>query len=533
MSGTINKAKELISCYLQSNYSSWDLSTVKREIEGICGDNFEIKSGPVVGYDTLQEALGTLNEKEYFRKSKGVYYTPQDVVCFIINNSIKLYEDRLLAKDKSTLNSKQATSDTIFSKKIFDPTCGAGEFLVAFVNKMIAALPADANQEVVEKIVGNIFGNDINEESTTIAKLRILICIVHYFGVDKVKGISGILNRNFTNYDFVADNVQYYVPQFDYIVGNPPYVEDGKSGTTQKDKFGNIYCNVILNAVKMLNKDGVLGFIVPLSYVSTPRMSRVRELMRAKLSKQIVLSFADRPDCLFSSVHQKLCIIFGKEGVDGDIYTSGYHYWYKQERDGLFEKIDIIRNGEYTEGYIPKMSSLTDKSIFHKIQSQNDSLWRLINSGNEPVFLNMRACFWIKAFTRNHKGAEYKKFGCEGQSVQKYAMMLLNSSLFWWYWVSISDCWHITKKELMGFRIPHCSDYDTIERLVSFLENRLELTKKYVGTKQTDYEYKHKECLEEIDAIDRVVNKMFGLSDKESDYIIAFSKRYRVGGGAE
>lgn len=89
------------------------------------------------------------------------------------------------------------------------------------------------------------------------------------------------------------------------------------------------------------------------------------------------------------------------------------------------------------------------------------------------------------------------------------------------------------KKELIGFRVPHCSDFTTAARLASFLENRLELTKKYVGTKQTDYEYKHKDCLDEIEAIDRTVNKMFGLTEKESDYIIAFSKRYRVGGGAE
>lgn len=532
MSNIINKTKELIAYYLKANYEIKEINILQQEIETILGESLELKSGPVVGYDTLQEALGSLNEKEYFRKSKGVYYTPQDVVNFIINNSIRLYDDSLISKDKCVLSAKETKAKNLSSKTVLDPTCGSGEFLVAFITKMIVSLPVDAEQEQIKVAVGNVYGNDINKESTTIAKLRILICLAHFLGAGKVCGISAILNKNFSNHDFVADNIQFF-PRFDYILGNPPYVEDGKSETTQSEKFGNIYCNVLNNATKILNKNGVIGFIVPLSYVSTPRMSRIRELMRAKLSKQIVMSFADRPDCLFTSVHQKLCILLGREGVDGDIFTSKYYYWYKQERGNLFDKIDVIRNGEYTEGYIPKISSLTEKSIFHKIQSQSESLWKLINGGNEPIFLNMRACFWIKAFTRNHKGSEYKIFGCENSNVQKYVMVLLNSSLFWWYWVSVSDCWHITKKELIGFRVPYCSDFTTVARLASFLENRLELTKKYVGTKQTDYEYKHKDCLDEIEAIDRTVNKMFGLTEKESDYIIAFSKRYRVGGGAE
>lgn len=532
MSNIINKAKELISYFLQSNYSDKECEVVKKEIESIVGESFELVNGSVVGYETLQEALGTINEKEYFRKNKGVYYTPQDVVNFVIDNALKLHDDSLFLKDKCILNSKKARIEDICSKTVFDPTCGAGEFLLAFANRMLSSMGSNSSKKQIFETIGNVFGNDINEESIIIAKLRLLICVVHHFGVEEIDGLSTILNSNFTTDDFVADST-HYQPRFDFIVGNPPYVEDGKSGTTQKEKFGNIYCNVLNNATKMLNRNGVLGFVVPLSYVSTPRMSRIRELMKARLAKQVILSFADRPDCLFTSVHQKLCIVLGKEGIGGDVFTSGYHYWYKQERSMLFEKIDIIRNSEYTEGYVPKLSSIMEKSIFHKIQAQGDSLWDIINSGKEPVFLNMRACFWIKAFTRQHKGAEYKEFGCENRGMQNYAVMILNSSLFWWYWVSVSDCWHITKKELMGFRVPCPIDYSKVETLVSYLENRLELTKKYVGTKQIDYEYKHKECLNEIESVDRLVNKMFGLTEKESEFIIAFSKRYRIGGGAE
>ena len=137
MSNIINKTKELIAYYLKANYEIKEINILQQEIETILGESLELKSGPVVGYDTLQEALGSLNEKEYFRKSKGVYYTPQDVVNFIINNSIRLYDYRLISKEKCVLSAKETKVKNLSSKTVLDPTCGSGEILVAFITKKI------------------------------------------------------------------------------------------------------------------------------------------------------------------------------------------------------------------------------------------------------------------------------------------------------------------------------------------------------------------------------------------------------------
>ena len=59
-----------------------------------------------------------------------------------------------------------------------------------------------------------------------------------------------------------------------------------------------------------------LPFIIPLSYISTPRMSTLRDELFDMVSEQYILSYADRPDCLFDSVHQKLCILIGKQKKD-------------------------------------------------------------------------------------------------------------------------------------------------------------------------------------------------------------------------
>ena len=81
-------------------------------------------------------------------------------------------------------------------------------------------------------------------------------------------------------------------------------------------------------------------------------------------------------------------------------------------------------------------------------------------------------------------------FSYPSQAEADYCYCLVNSSLFWWYWISVSDCWHVSR-ELNGFRAPVVSDASRFTDLAEALDAKLEITKEYVGTKQTEYEYKH------------------------------------------
>ena len=80
---------------------------------------------------------------------------------------------------------------------------------------------------------------------------------------------------------------------------------------------------------------------------------------------------------------------------------------------------------------------------------------------------------------------------------------------------------------------PKIDNFSIVSRLATALEDKLEETKLYVGTKQTEYEYKHKSCVNEIHDIDDYINELYGLTDAESLYIKNFAYRYRVSGGVE
>lgn len=532
-------ALSITNGYLVQNYSKSELKVIREEIENVLGKETDSidEYSEMHSYEEVQEILSNINEKEDIRKAKGVYYTPVDIVKFILFNSVKMVCGRLKPNNLHVLDLNGIPySSFCYEKTVYDPTCGAGVFLLAALEMKLDLLDlhhTEVTKGRIQKVVSTLKGNDLNEDSIIITKIRLLLCVLHRHGVSKIKGLSRVMESCFASYDFVSTKPDIS-KKYDIIIGNPPYVEDSKSDSTPTTRYGNIYANVLENAALHLNKGGVMGFVIPLSYVSTPRMKKIRDELFVHTAEQYILSYSDRPDCLFTSVHQKLCVLFGRNTeTTQNIYTGNYRYWYKEERGELFTSTEMVKNTFVQDDFIPKLGTRIDSNVYRKLMRHRTELIRLLENDDVPIYLNMRAAFWIKSFLTQHRGAEYKEFKCQNQEYANFCMCLLNSSLFWWYWICISDCWHITRKELIGFKVPDIENFETTNMLANALEQRLEETKVFVGTKQTDYEYKHKECVNVIHEIDDYINALYGLTDEESIYIKNFSYRYRIGGGAE
>lgn len=511
---------DLYTAYLVSNFTQDEINAILEESKQFFPlDNIEIEDGPQLTYNEIQNRLSTINEVSPTRKKNGVYYTENDITNYIISNCFKLS----CGIDIPEL--KISEYSNICKKTVFDPTCGSGAFLLTALELKLKAKQRD--NVTVRNILKSIFGNDIDEDSVLITKLRLFLCILNFSGIKGIKGISEVLNSNFTSCDFFELKIN---KKFDLVVGNPPYVEEPKTDSKHEYHYGNIYANVLAKAVNYLSVDGVLGFIVPLSYSSTPRMSKIRNVLNSKLKNQIVLSYADRPGCLFTGVHQKLNIVLGTVNGNGELYSSNYQYWYKGERNKLFDNQKYILNKYQFEKFIPKLGNDNDISIFNKIINQSENI-KLKKIGTEIIYLNMRACFWIKVFLTPHTTGEYKFFFFDSQSERNFIYCILNSSLFWWYWICISDGWHITSKEIDFFRVPKIYNDEIVFKLAFQLDNKLEETKKYIGSVQTQYEYKHKLCVPEIHQIDDYINNLYGLTEKESIYIKNFALPYRTSEG--
>lgn len=508
------KIKSKLSSYLNYTFSKGEISKILKEMNSFLSYEIILEDTEnKLLYSDLEKQLFNINEKQTQRKEKGVYYTDNDVTEFIIDECIT-------NRDKTTF----------LAGSIFDPTCGSGEFLLTALKKKVTINNTLDVKWEIKDIIKTIYGNDLNPESISITKLRLFLFILNEYGIKYINNIGKILNKNFSSEDFLSYS---NTCKYDFIIGNPPYVET--RGTTV---FGNLYADILNNVCNYSSDNGVIGFIIPLSYISTPRMNKIRSRISEIYNSQYLYNYADRPGCLFTQVHQKLTILIACKTKEKQISTGNYQYWYNEEREELFKNKKIIINPFGNEKFIPKLGTIEDKTVYEKIQSNTTSLSNIILDPKKNeiekkpcLYLNMRAAFWIKAFLTKHSGNEYKQFAFETESYRDFFYCLVNSSLFWWFWICVSDCWHITNKEFDSFKIPDSFDSSVVKQLAKSLERQLEQTKKFVGTKQTDYEYKHKNCLKEIHAIDDYINKLFGLNNNENNYIKNYSLIYRTSGG--
>lgn len=490
-------------------------------------------------YD-IQDLLSKINEKETRRKKEGVYYTDRDVTDFLAVNTLLHFilssESRVFSCEKAMRRLDQL--DANLKRKLvlattLDPTCGAGEFLLSVLSVKIR-LSQHLDGVSSNEISSSIYGNDIESQSTEIAKLRIFFLLVDSYSEElDVFQICRNLNQNFTNVDAVVYDKETFEKK-DIVIGNPPYVEYRNFSGIPQFSYGNVYADVLHHSVDTLPHNGIMAFVIPLSYISTIRMSSLRNYILQNTEKQIVINFADRPDCLFSCVHQKLSIIIAQKHSEyKGVLTSSYKFWYQSERNVLFDNIALWRTNLSNEAYWPKVGNKIDNSIYNKfLRMKGDDFLHFSTLENKRgIQINTRGCFWMKAFTKDMKSNSYSTYFVPSQ-LYAFAYCLINSSLFFLLWIIISDGWHITNKELSFIKFPKRIGVESTWRdLASKLEEKLEETKVFVGTKQVAYEYKHKYCKVIIDEIDNELAKIYHLSQTQLKYIKNFALKYRLGDG--
>ena len=526
---------------------------------------------------SLETVLGNVLEKHINQRDTGAYYTPSDttrymswnailislinkcetavkkriLVALNIDSSIELINNGNTVEDNiSTIASflsqseKQKMISCLYSMNIIDPTCGSGAFIISAFDCLEYIINSFSFDADYEKVIDTLYGVDIEPEAIKLTKLRLLM---KTFG--KLKSYS-FFKENYPNHFRIADALKgsdYVIDEegfdwksfgikFDCIIGNPPYVE--KSGYVS-DKFytnrcGNLYANTIERACNIANGKSIITLIVPLSFVATPRMKSSKEYLEKNSESVYYATFADRPGCIFSGVHQRLTIFFAQIGKSDncEVYSSGYRFWYNEERESLFKNIRFIRNSY--GGILPKVGNNIEKTLYDKLTQGNTSFASVLcTSGDFPIYVSTRIGFWAKAFLTNvFTSKEFKEYYTNSKQSQCLAVALFNSTIFYFMWVLTSDCWHITNAnvETLKFDKENLArvDFDKLAYLVDCLMAELEKNKKYIGSKQTEYEYKHKYSKQTIDMIDECIAPLFSLKEIEIDYIKRFTERYRL-----
>ena len=335
---------------------------------------------------------------------------------------------------------------------------------------------------------------------------------------------------------------------FDVVVGNPPYIEISTLTdpplTLDTYKCGNTYAAFFEVALVSISDGGKYGFVVPISVVSTERMIPLQTILLNKSSNLRIANFAVRPATLFDGVDMNISIVVGSalssNSPSSDqmrqCLTTSYTRWFSDERLGLFNRLMFVNSTDYLRsGRMPKLGLPIELSILDRLKQDNAILADFIASEESDVlYYHSGGRYWRKAILER-LSTEYKPLQIQKEYFP-IVLSLLNSNLFYWYWIVFSDCYHVVKSDVMNFPID-CSSFspDQIKQLKQLSEqlmhdynaNASVIYRNRGGSEIIQKQFFPVKSKHIIDAIDQVLAAHYGFTSEQQDYILNFDGRFR------
>ena len=401
------------------------------------------------------------DQKKSKRKKDGIFYTPQYITKYIVENSIKNWLDdkrkELGEDDLPTLNEKdyifdiakknytknyrkhiefwQQYREAVRNIKIIDPACGSGAFLITafefllnynkYLDDKIFDLvgTSDLFSDRTKKILqNNIFGVDLNKESVEITKLSLWLKTA-----DKNKTLASLENNIKCGNSLIDDpeiagnlafNWEKEFPEifanggFDIVVGNPPYVLCQPSNTNEKTlKFYNnfevssykidLYHLFFEKGIILSKNNGYISFITPNTYLVNKYNLKLREFILRNTQIKEIINYKN--------------IVF--EDANVDVSTI------------------ILKKSKYTDENVKILLSSKNENKIVLEKQQNDWL-----KDDEKIFnlrkefpINFSNCISLKEIAKTYFGIQAfdkKSSISQKKENEKYLPMIDGANVF-------------------------------------------------------------------------------------------------------
>ena len=332
---------------------------------------------------------------------------------------------------------------------------------------------------------------------------------------------------------------------FDVIIGNPPYVTFTDKSLNYKVEHYTTYSTKNLFALcaerftQLIRADGSVGYIIPLSGMSIDGFEPLQRIIYNDGYSWSSYYSGDRnPSELFTGVKIRAGIYLLRKGQStNNKYVCRYIKYQSAERPVLFSKIRYVEyNNEISA---PKIPSEIGISVIDKINTLSDKLNNKFGIG-ATVYYHAAPIHWGKCLSDLSKlkknnlniADSYKQLDLN-EKYRDFTFVLLNSTLFFFYWIVYSDCYNLTKK-YFNIHIPNIENA-SFEKLSALYNKELfekmqiaEYTYKNRGTVRFA-QFFPKQSKSVLDEIDTVLARYYGFTDEELDFIINYDIKYRMG----
>lgn len=244
-----------------------------------------------IEYGYLLGNLYTMLLPDTYRASYGVFYTPPTIAERLV--------DMLTEKGVDWLTAN-----------VLDPASGGGAFLITVANRFLEKT-RESETTAEERLVHletHLFGYEIDEFAAWMTQVLLDIMIL-----PETKEVGRKMERVVQ----IADTIKQALKtdsKYDVIIGNPPYGKVQLDEQTRmqyaRSLFGhaNLYGIFMDAALRMRKKDGVIGFVVPTSFLGGKYFCNLRSLM-AEEAPPMTIDFIDMRNGVFDEVLQETCLV--------------------------------------------------------------------------------------------------------------------------------------------------------------------------------------------------------------------------------
>jgi len=338
-------------------------------------------------------------KKDSARRGKGIYYTPAAMVDYLVFHTLKEAFHNL-------------APEKIMYRRILDPSCGYGAFLVASFRFILKWLKNDCDnkrtschslQRSLELLETMIYGTDIDERAVHwTRKLLLLTCWDFYINEsvssDDIRNLRiPTLEKNIVCADFL-EGQSLKNETFHVIVGGPPFVRVQKLYKSDVAKVNNykrifrtakngqfdLYMLFIEKAIALLAEQGYLSMSISNTFLRSESGRTLRKLIAEKCAVSEIVEFEDSK--LYVNALVQITAIMLRKIAE----KSTTKYVLVKGRGNLRTKlsgIDKQKNNEFLQiCNLPviacasenwNLQSESEANVLHKIESMGIPLGKL------------------------------------------------------------------------------------------------------------------------------------------------------------
>lgn len=319
-----------------------------------------------------------IEEKPEVKKAGGVYYTPQYIVCYIVENTLGV-------------KIKGQSPDAVAKLKVVDPACGSGSFLVeayqqllnyhldyyssekvrkqALKNSRIYETGKNVYKLTIEEkqriLLNNIYGVDIDGQAVEVTKLSLYLKLLENEGREtqgqlfkfsdikllpsldsNIKCGNSLVSsdyyhekdlslfddeamRKINTFDWDKEFPEVFAQGgFDFVIGNPPYVNISvfpelhtylqTTYSVIHTGYNDLMYYFMYRGIEFLKEDGLYGIITSNYFLGNEYAKKLRVFLSDKITK--IVNFKNAK--IFSAnVHTALIFAEKHTTNDIDIFT--------------------------------------------------------------------------------------------------------------------------------------------------------------------------------------------------------------------